>query len=416
LGDTGDYIGGVAYGARLYAVKISTGDSGRAWISDMIEGWEWCITHQDDDPDNPIMIISTSFGGFRFLEVCDEASVAMTQAAANAVAAGMTLFASSGNDGFCDSLSWPACISHVISVGAVFDANIGGWGFCVDPVSCAPNQEHHPLCNPDRVAWAYTTQGDQETPYSNKASFLDLFAPSHFTYTTDAGGGYNATFGGTSAASPYAAGAAACLQSAAKALTGSFLSPNDVRLKLSESGDLITEIKGDIIKPRVNLGAAVGSIGPPVIDDISFDECVSELRTSNIMVTAYDPQGGELAYDWEALDGGEIVGEGAGVLFDPPDTAPHPCPYRVRVTAISSVSILSVSQSIGIYVTLAGDFDHDGDVDGSDMSTFAADFDRIDCDANEPCEGDFDYDGDVDGSDLAISAAYFGRTDGCACP
>lgn len=31
----------------------------------------------------------------------------------------------------------------------------------------------------------------------------------------------------------------------------------------------------------------------------------------------------------------------------------------------------------------------------------------------EPCEGDFDHDGDVDGSDLAIFAADFGRTD---CP
>ena len=30
------------------------------------------------------------------------------------------------------------------------------------------------------------------------------------------------------------------------------------------------------------------------------------------------------------------------------------------------------------------------------------------------CEGDFDYDGDVDGSDLAIFAADFGRTD-CPC-
>ena len=31
----------------------------------------------------------------------------------------------------------------------------------------------------------------------------------------------------------------------------------------------------------------------------------------------------------------------------------------------------------------------------------------------EPCEGDFDGDGDVDGSDLAVFAADFGRTD---CP
>ena len=62
-----------------------------------------------------------------------------------------------------------------------------------------------------------------------------------------------------------------------------------------------------------------------------------------------------------------------------------------------------------------GNFDLDGDVDGSDLAVFAADFGRTDC--CEPgaklCEGDFDSDGDVDGSDLAVFAADFGRTD---CP
>ena len=60
-----------------------------------------------------------------------------------------------------------------------------------------------------------------------------------------------------------------------------------------------------------------------------------------------------------------------------------------------------------------GDFDYDGDVDGSDLAVFAADFGRTDCGTDPPCEGDFDGDGDVDGSDLAVFAADFGRTD---CP
>jgi hypothetical protein len=60
-----------------------------------------------------------------------------------------------------------------------------------------------------------------------------------------------------------------------------------------------------------------------------------------------------------------------------------------------------------------GDFNGDGDVDGSDLATFAADFGRTDCDTEPDCEGDFDGDNDVDGSDLATFAADFGRTD---CP
>jgi hypothetical protein len=60
-----------------------------------------------------------------------------------------------------------------------------------------------------------------------------------------------------------------------------------------------------------------------------------------------------------------------------------------------------------------GDFEPDGDVDGSDLAVFAADFGRTDCAIGPPCEGDFDGDNDVDGSDLAVFAADFGRTD---CP
>ena len=59
------------------------------------------------------------------------------------------------------------------------------------------------------------------------------------------------------------------------------------------------------------------------------------------------------------------------------------------------------------------DFDHDGDVDGSDLAIFAADFGRTNCHSGDPCEGNFDEDNDVDGSDLAVFAADFGRTD---CP
>ena len=56
-----------------------------------------------------------------------------------------------------------------------------------------------------------------------------------------------------------------------------------------------------------------------------------------------------------------------------------------------------------------GDFDTDGDCDGTDLSKFASEFGRTDCAFN--CKGDFNCDGDVDGSDLAIFASKFGRTD-----
>ena len=93
--------------------------------------------------------------------------------------------------------------------------------------------------------------------------------------------------------------------------------------------------------------------------------------------------------------------------------------YAFRVKARNGDGVETGWRSLGSATTLPGgspcegDFDHDGDVDGSDLAVFAADFGRTDCAGGPPCEGDFNIDGDVDGSDLAIFAADFGRTD---CP
>ncbi|MHC4739039.1 MAG: S8 family serine peptidase, partial [Planctomycetota bacterium] len=64
LGVDGDYIGGVAYDAKIYALKISPADFSIAFPSDIIEAWDWCISHKNDDPDNPLLVISHSFGSF----------------------------------------------------------------------------------------------------------------------------------------------------------------------------------------------------------------------------------------------------------------------------------------------------------------------------------------------------------------
>ncbi len=267
IGATGDYIGGVAPNARLYALKISPDGSGSADEADMISAWDWCITHQYDNAANPIVIISTSFGGGRYYSACDSASPLMTAAAANAAAAGISIFASSGNEGYCDSMGWPACISHVNSVGAVYDAAFGTYYPCVSSASCATKYSTG-SCDTGWYA-ADATAADLVTSYSNTASFLTLCAPSNRASTTDisgaggyASGGYYTSFGGTSAACPYAAGAAACLQSAAAALTGDFLSTAEVRLLLTANGDPVEDDKIAITTPRVNLLAAVEAIAP----------------------------------------------------------------------------------------------------------------------------------------------------------
>jgi subtilisin family serine protease len=210
LADTGDYIGGVAYQAKLYALKITTGSSGSTTSDVMIAAWNWCITHKDDNAAYPILAVSTSFGGDRYYSTCDSLSGATV--INNAVAAGITMLASSGNDGVCDSIAWPACYSNMISVGAVYDAGFGSYSPCINSASCATKYS-----TTDCSTGYYTTDtsaADKVASYSNTVSFLTVLAPSNRCYTTDivGAGGYNtsgdfySSFGGTSAASPYAAG------------------------------------------------------------------------------------------------------------------------------------------------------------------------------------------------------------------
>lgn len=242
LGTVGDYIGGVAHNAKIYALKIST-DLGTILESAYIAAWDWCITHQYDDPDHPIMIISNSFGGGQYFnpEEAQAAEPASAAAAERVVEEGITLLASSGNEYYTDSMGAPAAFSTVISVGAVDDVL------------------------------------DTVMDYSNTADFLDVLAPSEDAYTTDivgtAGydtGDYFPSFDGTSAACPYAAGAVACIQTAARSGLGRYLTPDEVRNILVNTGDPVTDTKVNITKPRINLGEAVNiyrSYGTIYVDD-----------------------------------------------------------------------------------------------------------------------------------------------------
>jgi subtilisin family serine protease len=262
--DTGDYIGGVAYGAKLYALKISESD-GNIYTDTLYAALNWCVTHKNDNTSYPILVVSISLGVGRYYSQSDNIDTAGARAVNDAVSAGITVLAASGNEGYCDSICKPACLSNVISVGEVYDANIGMSLPCVEEGSCATKYTSIG-CSTGWYAIDKTAP-DMISSNSNTASFLDILAPGTQTCTTDVSGlfGYSLgdycnDFEGTSAACPYVAGVVACLQSAAKTLTGSYLTPSKVREKLTSTGDEITDTKVDITKPRVNLGRAIDSL------------------------------------------------------------------------------------------------------------------------------------------------------------
>lgn len=252
----GSYVGGVAPQAGLYALKMTPTGSSSAFNSTIAACWDWCVTHRNDDPSRPIVVITTSFGGGLYSNGCNGAVPVFVGAAANAVNAGISVFCSSGNDGACNGIAAPACVSNTVAVGAVYSASVGSPSWCVDPGSCVAVPSN---CSTGAACLDANGQADQVPCYSNSSGFLDLLAPSESVRAPFWGGGYG-TFGGTSAATPFAAGAAAVLVGAAREY-GLSLPPSQVLRLLQFSGRPRLDSKSGIVSPRADLGAAAGLVG-----------------------------------------------------------------------------------------------------------------------------------------------------------
>jgi hypothetical protein len=229
---------GVAPAASIVALKYS-GDNLDESLSPVLEALDLAVMNQQT-VNPPIGVISMSLGfdhlGF-YTSTCDGEPNAGPFAAVidRAVEAGIVVVASSGNEAKGDSVALPSCLSNVISVGAVYDADIGSAAF--------------EACQDGRTA------ADQVTCYSNSADHVALLAPSHNCHTPRAGGGYLETFGGTSAAAPYASGVVALLMSdlLARGVRGT---PAEYREALRATGRPIADVAaGGRVIPRIDVEA-----------------------------------------------------------------------------------------------------------------------------------------------------------------
>jgi len=229
-------VGG-APDARIVAIKVLDRFGGFSTSADIIAALDWIISNRPD-----VNIVNMSLGtNDLFRGYCDD-SDSRTKALAVAIntlrAKGVLLFASSGNQRSGTSTPAPACIANTISVGAVWDADVGSriaLG-CVDP----------------------TTAADQVTCFSNSNETTDLFAPGG-PMRSSGRFGLTSEFSGTSQASPTAAACAAVLLDRSPTS-----SPDEVEAALKSSSTQVTDSTNGFSFPRVDCEEALVSIGGPL--------------------------------------------------------------------------------------------------------------------------------------------------------
>jgi hypothetical protein len=162
-----------------------------------------------------------------FPSYCDSESDAMTAIINQLRSVNIATVISSGNDASADAISFPACISSAVSVGATGDGS----------------DVNAPV--------------DAVLQFSNSASFLNLLAPGALITSSVPGGGF-AGGSGTSQAAAHVSGAWALFKEKDQSAT-----VDQVLNKLMSSGAPITDSRNGVSKPRIQIDAALEVNVPP---------------------------------------------------------------------------------------------------------------------------------------------------------
>jgi len=229
-------IKGVAPGANLVGLKVlsATGSGSFAAVDSALN---WVLTNRATFN---IKVVNMSLGdGGQYNSSsgnpCGTSSTAgLIQ---NLVNAGVAVAVASGNEAHQAGVSFPACVAQATAVGGVYDASLPNVSWCGATCSTI-------LCTDTGIV------ADRWVCHSNAGATLDVLAPDWRTTTTARGGG-TADFGGTSAASPYAAGAFALMFSVAPTASVATIESN-----LKSTGVLVLDPMNGTSYPRINVDAA----------------------------------------------------------------------------------------------------------------------------------------------------------------
>lgn len=246
---------GFAPDAEIVAVKIND-RSNAGFASDWAAGLDWIFTNLST---LNVQVVNASVSTnqlYGSASDCDRGEPALANAVKNLIGAGVTIFASVGNEGSSTRVSAPACNTGVIAVGATYKSNqgrqptndtyAGQWGSTF--ADCADS----------------STAFDEVTCFTNSGPRLDIVAPGA-VIVSDGLKSQTEAYRGTSQASPTAAGVAALMLECNPKLT-----PANVKDILVRTGVPVTDAKNNATFPSVRATAAVkeacGPSSPPGLD------------------------------------------------------------------------------------------------------------------------------------------------------
>ena len=201
----GGQAGGVAPQATLVAVQVFDRTGGLAASGDIVAALDWVLGLRRGGH-APVVAVNLSLGGGLYGGTCDLGG--LRRIVERLREAGVATVAAAGNQGADQAISWPACTTGVLAVGA-------------------------------------SDLDDRRLPVSNSSPQLDLYAPGVRITAPVPGGGY-ASMSGTSMATPHVAGAIA-------ATGGPPAGPDGLLRSLLSTGPSLTA--AGISRQRLELGA-----------------------------------------------------------------------------------------------------------------------------------------------------------------
>ncbi len=277
---------GVAKESNLIAIQVFSGFSRAtecaplaapcvlAYDADIMAGLDHVLTRVITLGER-VAAVNMSLGAGKYDVACDNEPIKFLIDELKAM--NVATIIASGNDGFTDSVAWPACVSTAITVGASKASTIG--------------------------------------TFSNSSPLVDLVAPGVDIVSSLPGGTY-AKETGTSMSTPHVAGAFAALRSLFPAA-----SVDQIETSLKSTGDAVVDGRNSLSRPRIRVDLAVealrtllgggggtrSSIGM-LAATLPYARSVQVGTTSTIFATMLNPTGTDAVDCLPSMPNGVVAG------------------------------------------------------------------------------------------------------------